>query len=147
MVYGHAPFAALSTLGKMKAIPDAMHEIAFPLETAPFLPLSADQNSPTNPHASGNGTTAATGTGATSNVSGRARDWTRAIKVPEVVIDTLKRCLVRSPKERATIPELLESTWLDDSAISESPFVLPLPLPFLFLFAFVHPHPDFCVRR
>ncbi|KAF9649924.1 kinase-like protein [Thelephora ganbajun] len=33
-------------------------------------------------------------------------------KVPTVVIETIKRCLDRAPKARATIPELLENEWL-----------------------------------
>ena len=96
MVYGQPPFAALSTLGKMKAIPDATHEIEYSSETAPLLPASSDQNnSPGN----------------------RARDWSKKTTVPQVVINTLKSCLNRNPKERATIPDLLGSRWLADDAV------------------------------
>jgi serine/threonine-protein kinase TTK/MPS1 len=101
MVYGQPPFAALSTLGKMKAIPDPSHIIDFPTETAPFMPASA-----TEQHSPGN----------------RPRDWTKKAQVPQVVIDTLKDCLVRNPKERRTIPELLASPWLDDNAVGTSRF-------------------------
>ena len=97
MVYGQPPFAALSTLGKMKAIPDHTHQIEFPPETAPLLPVTSDQSSPGN----------------------RARDWSKKVQVPQVVIDTLRSCLNRNAKERATIPDLLASPWLDDGAVSE----------------------------
>jgi len=99
MVYGQPPFAALSTLGKMKAIPDSSHQIEFPTETAPLLPSTSDQHSPGN----------------------RARDWSKKIHVPQVVIDTLRSCLNRNAKERATIPELLNSSWLDDDAVVLQP--------------------------
>jgi serine/threonine-protein kinase TTK/MPS1 len=92
MIYGQAPFASLSVLGRMKAIPDPTHAIEFAEVTAPFLPnQTADL-----PHQ-------------------RPRDWSKKTIVPEVVQESLRSCLCRNPKERATIPELLANPWLTDN--------------------------------
>lgn len=85
MVYGQPPFQHLSVFQKMKAIPDDTHIILFPEYATPSLP--ARDSSPTR------------------------LDHLK-VHVPDSVIATMKACLVRNPKERATIPELLDEDWL-----------------------------------
>lgn len=90
MVYGHPPFQHLSVLHKMKAIPDGTHEIDFPEYAIPSIPGSRSGGSASPP---------------------KKLDHLK-VKVPSSVIDTIKGCLVRNPKQRATIPELLAQDWL-----------------------------------
>lgn len=86
MIYGHPPFHSYNTVfSKMKAIPDQNVEIKF-LRTVPLMSQESNK-------------------GETSVNKGR-------VQVPQSVINTLKNCLKRNPKERATIPELLEENWL-----------------------------------
>lgn len=87
MVYGHTPFQHLSVVQKMKAIPDDSYAIDFPEYAAPL----ARRLEPGSPP--------------------RRLDHLR-VPVPPSVIETMKKCLMRHPKERATIPELLEENWL-----------------------------------
>jgi serine/threonine-protein kinase TTK/MPS1 len=87
MVYGHPPFQHLSVYQKMKAIPDTAHSIEFPEYATP---------------------TARSGT---SGSPPKQLDHLRR-RVPACVIACMKKCLSRNPKERVTIPELLEQEWL-----------------------------------
>lgn len=86
MVYGHPPFQHLSVLQKMKAIPDGSYEIDFPEFATPSLPRSGSSSPP------------------------RQLDHLK-VPVPKGLIDTIKCCLVRNPRERPTIPQLLERNW------------------------------------
>ena len=90
MVYGCTPFHHLSVYQKMKAIPDSEHEIDFPEFSVPTLPASK------------NGTPA----------SPTKLEHLKT-PVPKYVIDAIKSCLTRNPKERATIPQLLQESWLE----------------------------------
>ncbi|KZT19538.1 Pkinase-domain-containing protein [Neolentinus lepideus HHB14362 ss-1] len=92
MVYGSPPFHALSVYQKMKAIPDASHLIEFPAFSTPVMTVSKSQQDGviTPP---------------------KKLDHLKR-RVPRSVIATIKCCLCRSPKERATIPELLQHGWL-----------------------------------
>lgn len=87
MVYGSPPFHHLSVYQKMKAIPDDSYSIEFPDYAAPLAPRN-DANSPPR------------------------RLEHLKVPVPQSVIETMKRCLVRNPKERVAIPELLSENWL-----------------------------------
>lgn len=86
MVYGQPPFQHLSVYQKMKAIPDGSYQIDYPEYAAPLAP----------------------------RIEGSPQKRLEHLKVPvpKHVIETIKRCLVRNPKERATIPELLDENWL-----------------------------------
>jgi len=91
MIYGQPPFQHLPFLQKMRAIPDLNHVIEFPEYSVPILSASkskdGDQNSPT-------------------------RLEHLKCRVRRDVIDSIKKCLTRNSKERATIPELLGHSWL-----------------------------------
>jgi serine/threonine-protein kinase TTK/MPS1 len=87
MIYGHPPFHHLNGIvQKMKAIPDNNTPINFPASVVSAAPLDPSLPQDVTP-------------------DGR-------VSVPEAIINTMKRCLVRSPKDRATIPELLADNWL-----------------------------------
>ena len=98
MVYGHPPFQHLSVYQKMKAIPDTAHTIEFPEYATPTVR-----------------------SGSTGSPPKKLDHLSR--RVPTCVTACMKKCLVRSPKERVTIPELLEQEWLGmkDGALPESP--------------------------
>lgn len=85
MVYGQPPFQHLSVYQKMKAIPDLAHEIEFPEFSIPCV----------------------------VNKNGERKKLDH-LKQPvrADVIRGMRSCLARHPKERATIPELLEQEWL-----------------------------------
>ncbi|KAG6811634.1 hypothetical protein H0H92_006504 [Tricholoma furcatifolium] len=108
MIYGCPPFQHLNVYQKMKAIPDASHIIDFPEYSIPLAPIKKSSGTP----------------------SGAATPPKRLdhlkVKVPSVVIGTIKSCLLRNPKERATIPELLEQNWLamTDSALGPNEVVI-----------------------
>jgi serine/threonine-protein kinase TTK/MPS1 len=87
MVYGHPPFQHLSVYQKMKAIPDTAHAIEFPGFAIPTLR-----------------------SGSASSPPKKLDHLKRRVAVD--VIACMKKCLSRSPKERVTIPELLEQEWL-----------------------------------
>ncbi|KAF8635910.1 hypothetical protein AX15_000088 [Amanita polypyramis BW_CC] len=91
MIYGQPPFQHLSVYQKMKAIPDGSHVIDFPEYSVPQIPT---------PRNSGD-----------SNTPPRRLDHLKR-RVRRDVIASMKSCLCRNPKERATIPELLEQDWL-----------------------------------
>ncbi|KAI0269886.1 kinase-like domain-containing protein [Gloeopeniophorella convolvens] len=87
MVYGFPPFQHLSVYQKMKAIPDNAHNIEFPEYATPTA-RQTDTSSPP-----------------------KKLDHLKR-RVPPYAIECMKKCLCRSPKERVTIPELLEQDWL-----------------------------------
>lgn len=87
MVYGQPPFQHLGIYQKMRAIPDGSYTIDFPEYASPL----ARRTDPDSPQ--------------------RRLDHLK-VPVPKHVIETIKRCLVRNPKERAAIPELLDENWL-----------------------------------
>ena len=89
MVYGTPPFHHLDLYQKMRAIPDVRHVI----DCQEFSVPPALRN------------------GSDSPASKRRIEETK-VRVPQSVIATMHRCLVRDPKERITIPELLEENWL-----------------------------------
>ena len=85
MVYGQPPFQHLSVYQKMKAIPDLTHEIEFPEFSVPSV----------------------------VNKNGERKKLDHLKRsVRADVIRGMRSCLARNPKERATIPELLEQDWL-----------------------------------
>ncbi|KAI8969604.1 kinase-like domain-containing protein [Trametes punicea] len=92
MVYGQPPFQALSLLQKMKAIPDEDHIIDFPEYAVPVAPRRKDAPATNSPP---------------------QRMEHLKVRVPQSIINTMKSCLVRNPKARATIPELLQQNWLE----------------------------------
>jgi len=102
MVYGQPPFQHLSVYQKMKAIPDETYVIEFPEYSTPSIP-SSRSNGDSSP---------------------RRLDHLR-VRVPETVIATIRSCLVRNPKQRMTIPELLEQDWL--AARTPAPPAPPAP--------------------
>ncbi|KAG6918317.1 hypothetical protein DXG01_015175 [Tephrocybe rancida] len=95
MIYGCPPFQHLNVYQKMKAIPDSAHVIEFPEYSVPLAPVPRSSNGP----ASGTATPP------------KRLDHLKT-KVRGVVINTMKSCLLRNAKERATIPELLAQNWL-----------------------------------
>jgi serine/threonine-protein kinase TTK/MPS1 len=92
MVYGHPPFQHLSVYHKMKAIPDSSHIIEFPEMSVPSIPGARDPQNPNQP-------------------TPPKKLEHLAMRVPVDVIKTMKQCLARQAKDRATIPELLEDKW------------------------------------
>lgn len=107
MLYGAPPFHKLGVYQKMRAIPDPEYCIEYPEHATRF---ESSQKS-------GDG----------SPQQNKVLDhMTR--RVPAVVIDTIKRCLDRAPKARATIPELLENEWLGMKD-TEDPQIPPPPRP------------------
>ena len=91
MVYGAPPFHKLGVYQKMRAIPDPQYSIEYAEGATRFE----------SPQKSGDGS---------PQQNKVLEHMTR--KVPTVVINTIKLCMDRAPKARATIPELLESEWL-----------------------------------
>ncbi|KAF9533271.1 kinase-like domain-containing protein [Crepidotus variabilis] len=93
MVYGYPPFQHLSVYQKMKAIPDLTHIIDFPDYATPMMPAprSSTGGGPVEPP--------------------KKLDHLKQ-RVRKDVIMSMKSCLCRGPKERATIPELLSHSWL-----------------------------------
>ncbi len=92
MVYGQPPFHHLAVFQKMKAIPDATHRIDFPLYVTPTVP-SKDKGSP--------------GHGPPPK---KLEHLKRRIRMD--IILSMRSCLNRNPKERMSIPQLLEQDWL-----------------------------------
>ncbi|TDL17877.1 Pkinase-domain-containing protein [Rickenella mellea] len=92
MVYGQPPFQQLSVYQKMKAIPDTTHVIEFPDHSVPTVPTVRNaQGVPATPP---------------KRLDHLARPVRRD------VIRSMQKCLSRNPRERATIPELLDEDWL-----------------------------------
>lgn len=92
MIYGQPPFQHLPFLQKMRAIPDHNHVIEFPEYSIPTLPASKGSNG--------------------DQISPPTKLDHLKRRVRSDVIDSMKKCLTRNSKERATIPELLEHSWL-----------------------------------
>ncbi|KAH8104520.1 kinase-like protein [Cristinia sonorae] len=92
MVYGQPPFQHLSLYQRMKVIPDGSYPIDFPEFSTPSVPRTSGSSSPP-----------------------KKLEHIK-VPVPAGVIDTIKMCMTRNPKERATIPELLVRDWLATGA-------------------------------
>ncbi|CAE7149537.1 unnamed protein product [Rhizoctonia solani] len=87
MIYGRPPFYSITgAVPKLRAISDPNHIIEYPAESVPTTPAT-DKEGPR-----------------------QITEW--ATPVPSDVVDTLRGCLTRDPKQRKTIPELLEDPWL-----------------------------------
>lgn len=118
MVYGHPPFHHLGVLQKMKAIPDTNHEIKFPAFSYRGLSkLNAGGGS-----GGVNGAEAEeAGAGGANGQAEKPR--LKGTRVRKDVIECMKGCLVRDPKQRALIPDMLDHDWLSltESAYSLSP--------------------------
>jgi serine/threonine-protein kinase TTK/MPS1 len=80
----------------MKAIPDVTHVIEFAEYATPTMPASKSS------------------TGDTAVKPARKLDHLKQ-RVAKDVITSMKSCLCRNPKERATIPELFGHSWLSVS--------------------------------
>jgi serine/threonine-protein kinase TTK/MPS1 len=104
MVYGQPPFQHLSMYQKMKAIPDGTYVIDFPEYAVPLAPVPRGSSSGAN----GGGT--AGGSGGTATPPKRLDHL--KVRVRRDVITSMKSCLARGPKDRMTIPELLDQDWL-----------------------------------
>lgn len=102
MIYGTPPFHSLSVIQKMRVIPDPNNVIDFPAEAVPIITQSRN-----NSGASAGGSTTP------------KKLYHLAKPVPMEVIETLKSCLMKNPKERETIPQLLEAGWLHPKGRSE----------------------------
>ena len=93
MVYGQPPFAQYNNVvQKMRLIPDENHVIDFPEYAVPVGPRNKDKDTPPSPP---------------------QKLEHLKVRVPPSIISTMKSCLVRNPKARATIPELLQQNWLE----------------------------------
>ncbi|KAF5369492.1 hypothetical protein D9758_002640 [Tetrapyrgos nigripes] len=90
MIYGHPPFYQYTPIQKMKAIPDPSYVIEYPEYSIPNAPISRS-SSPSQ--------------------QGKKLDHLK-VRVRSDVIETMKACLERAPKERKMIPELLNQGWL-----------------------------------
>ncbi|KAJ3802528.1 other/TTK protein kinase [Lentinula aff. detonsa] len=102
MIYGSTPFSHLTIYQKMKAIPSANFEISYPEYSVPVIPASKSS------------------TGEPKRLEHLRK------KVRLDVIVNMKKCLDRSPKDRMTIPELLQEDWL---AMKEPTPTAPAPEP------------------
>ncbi|KAI0720489.1 kinase-like protein [Cerioporus squamosus] len=106
MVYGQPPFGHIThVMQKMRAIPDENHLIDFPEYAVPLGPRNKDKDAVTS--------------------SPPQKLEHLKVRVPQSIINTMKSCLVRNPKARATIPELLQQNWLEP----EPKPVTPSPSP------------------
>lgn len=91
MVYGFPPFHHLNVLQKMRAIPDANFGVEFPTYAVPSVPSPKNANGGSEPPK-------------------KLDHLKRKVRID--VIQNMKACLKRQPKERATIPMLLETQWI-----------------------------------
>ncbi|TBU62352.1 kinase-like domain-containing protein [Dichomitus squalens] len=107
MVYGQPPFQNFNVYQKMKVIPDESHVIEFPEYAVPVAQRRKEG--------------ATTTTGSPPQKLEHLR-----VRVPQSIINTMKSCLVRNPKARATIPELLQQNWLEPEP-SRAPSPSPPP--------------------
>ncbi|KAF8908878.1 kinase-like domain-containing protein [Gymnopilus junonius] len=103
MIYGQPPFQHLSVYQKMKAIPDLTHVIEFPDYAVPMVP---------SPRSS-------TGNGQVVEPPKKLDHLKQRVR--KDVIKSMKSCLCRNPKERATIPQLLNDTWLANHEPTPTP--------------------------
>jgi serine/threonine-protein kinase TTK/MPS1 len=104
MIYGTPPFHQLSVLQKMRTIPDPNNVIEFPEEAVPIVPQ------PRGAAAAGGGCGGANGNG--NGPVPPKKLYHLAKRVPLEVIESLRICLMKNPKERETIPQLLTAGWL-----------------------------------
>ncbi|KAH9480282.1 Serine/threonine-protein kinase mph1 [Psilocybe cubensis] len=105
MVYGHPPFQHLSVYQKMKAIPDSSYDIDYPEFTTPTVAPSRNSNG-----------------GANDAVEPPTKLEHLKQKVRPDVIETMKKCLCRNPKDRADITnDLLKDGWLTMQSVEPSP--------------------------
>jgi len=105
MIYGQPPFYFLTMWQKMKAIPDLDHEIDLPAVAVPSLPGPRDPQ--------------------TGAMGPPRRLVEHATPVPSDVIQTIRNCLLRDPKKRPSIPELMQERWNMRSDISSKFHPLP----------------------
>lgn len=128
MVYGHPPFHHLSVIQKMRAIPDVNHEIKFPAFSyrglTKMINGSANGSGGSGEGEEGvekgdSGGSGGTGGGGgetdpdkTARPVSRQAERLKGTRVRRDVIECIKACLVRDPKQRALIPELLDQDWL-----------------------------------
>jgi serine/threonine-protein kinase TTK/MPS1 len=96
MVYGQPPFHHLSIFQKMKAIPDLTHVIEFPEYATPMMPPAKSPS------------------GDEAVKPAKKLDHLKQ-RVGKDLIMSMKSCLCRNPKERATIPDLFGHSWLSTS--------------------------------
>lgn len=99
MIYGRPPFHSLGMLQKIQAIPDPSYEIKFPEYAIPIILGNAETPD--------------------------RRLESDSTKVPVDVINSIRLCLVRDPKKRATIPQLLSQAWITGNV--DGPSAVPLP--------------------
>ncbi|KAH9933113.1 kinase-like protein [Epithele typhae] len=120
MVYGQPPFHLYSVYQKMKLIPDESHVIEFPEYAIPVARKTARDPSP------------GIRGGSPQPQAEQAMEHLK-VRVPQAIINTMKSCLIRSPRDRATIPQLLKQNWLEAEVPSETitppsaPATPPLP--------------------
>ncbi|KAA1469800.1 kinase-like protein [Dentipellis sp. KUC8613] len=95
MVYGQPPFYRLSPLQKVRAITDPNYVIEFPEFSVPIEPMAK-------------GMTQSDGAPAPPKKLDHLKR-----RVRSDVISSMRSCLNRAPKERLTIPELLNDDWLN----------------------------------
>jgi serine/threonine-protein kinase TTK/MPS1 len=100
MIYGQPPFQHLSVYQKMKAIPDGTHVIEFPEYATPLAPTPRT-NSSGGGSGNGNGVVAPP----------KRLDHLK-VRIRRDVVESMRCCLARGPKDRMTIPELLDQDWL-----------------------------------
>jgi serine/threonine-protein kinase TTK/MPS1 len=105
MVYGQPPFQHLSVYQKMKAIPDETHVIEFLEYSTPLAPAPRG----TSGGAGGGGGSSSGGSG---TITPPKRLDHLKVRVRRDVVASMRSCLARGPKDRMTIPELLDQDWL-----------------------------------
>ena len=86
MVYGRPPFHSLGFVRKIQVIPDPTYEIQYPEHSVPLILGSGDTPD--------------------------QRKEDEPTKVPVDIINSMRMCLVRDPKKRATIPQLQAQAWV-----------------------------------
>jgi serine/threonine-protein kinase TTK/MPS1 len=100
MIYGRPPFYSITgAVPKLRAISDPNHIIDYPTESVPTVPASDKEGARQIP------------------------EW--ATPVPSDVVNMLKGCLTRDPKQRSTIPDLLDDLWLRSWKRKSSSRVVP----------------------
>ncbi|CCO31469.1 serine/threonine-protein kinase TTK/MPS1 [Rhizoctonia solani AG-1 IB] len=86
LIYGRPPFCSITgAVSKIRAISDPNHIIDYPTESLPTVPANDKEGARQIPK--------------------------RATPVPSDIVNTLKGCLARDPKQRSTIPHLLDDQW------------------------------------
>jgi len=93
MIYGQPPFYHLTVFQKMKAIPDLTYVIEFPEYATPLIPPAKSPS---------------------GDATAKKLDHLKQ-RVGKDVIMSMKSCLCRNSKERATIPDLFDHSWLSTS--------------------------------